>query len=149
VTGLTWIESNGGPLLVLPCSLLSAWRGTDDPSPGEKVEATFRWNPAGVATDYDRACDVSDFAGVIPVGSGEALVLADEPLPTTWLPAGDGGSLARWRFGPDQASVNALLGRGMLSGRDGSLLAAHHRLVLDSPASARPTRRRRRLERRS
>jgi hypothetical protein len=109
VAPLTWIESNGGPLVVLPRALLAAWRGTDDPLPGEAIEATFRWNPGGVATDYDRACDVRDYAGVIAVGSGEALVLADEPLPTTWLPGHRGGVFVRWRFGPDEACVAAIL----------------------------------------
>ncbi|MGW0535248.1 Imm21 family immunity protein [Streptomyces sp. NPDC003032] len=37
--------------------------------------------------DYDRACEVEDLAGVIPLTSqASALVLADEPATTGFLP---------------------------------------------------------------
>jgi hypothetical protein len=97
---LQWIQSNGGPLLLLPSSLLGVWGGTDEPEPYLGVEARSRWNPAGAATDYDRACDVTDLLGTVQVGGGEALVLADEPLATSWCPApeiGD-GILVRWEY---------------------------------------------------
>jgi hypothetical protein len=81
---LQWIQSNGGPLLLLPSSLLGAWEGADEPEPYRGVEARSHWNPGGPATDYDRACDVPDLAGTVPVGAGEGLVLGDEPLATTW-----------------------------------------------------------------
>ena len=97
---LQWINSNGGPLLLLPSSLLGVWEGADEPEPYRGVEARSRWNPGGPATDYDRACDVTELVGTIQVGVGEGLGLADEPLATTWWPAPEigGGILVRWEY---------------------------------------------------
>ena len=105
-----WIESNGGPLLLLPEALLPSWSGTDAPSDRD-VEATFRWQGSGPASDYDRACDVQDYVGVIPVGAGSALVLGDEPLPTRWISTPDGGLLARWIFAESDAAAEQALTR--------------------------------------
>ncbi|MFJ9002458.1 Imm21 family immunity protein [Streptomyces sp. NPDC102359] len=76
----TWVESMGGPLIVVPVSALPAWHG-----------CTQTGVIAGNATavdDYDRACDVDDLAGVIAVGDkgAQALVLADEPATTRYVP---------------------------------------------------------------
>ncbi|MFJ7423797.1 Imm21 family immunity protein [Streptomyces uncialis] len=76
---LVWVQSMGGPLIVLPVSALSAWGGgTED---GVILGGT------GAPDDYDRACDVGGWAGVVdvtPTRSG--LVLADEPATTCYLP---------------------------------------------------------------
>ena len=97
---LQWIQSNGGPLLLLPSALLGAWEGADEPEPFRSVEARSRWNPSGPATDYDRACDVGDLVGAVQVGEGEGLVLGDEPLATTWRSSqsSTGGVLVRWEY---------------------------------------------------
>ncbi|TWD21655.1 immunity protein 21 of polymorphic toxin system [Streptomyces sp. T12] len=76
----TWVESMGGPLIVVPVSALAAWHG-----------CTHTGAIAGNATavdDYDRACEVDDLAGVIAVGDkgAQALVLADEPATTRYVP---------------------------------------------------------------
>lgn len=68
-----WLDI-GGPLIVLPTTLLPFWRGADGVFP----EAD---------DDYGRACAVNDFAAVICVGEGQALVLGDEPAMTCYLPA--------------------------------------------------------------
>jgi hypothetical protein len=74
------------------------------------VEARFRWNQDGPATDYDRACDVDDYIGAIDVGNGKGLVLGDEPLMTTWLPQSNGGLLVRWVFADtEEALISAAL----------------------------------------
>jgi immunity protein 21 of polymorphic toxin system len=106
--GVDWVESNGGPLLLLPEALLSDWCGSDDPPLWRQVQSRFRFNPEGVATDYDRACDVSGFVGALEVGEGFGLVLGDEPLPTVWIPAPFGGYLARRYVGEDSAVSLAL-----------------------------------------
>jgi frataxin-like iron-binding protein CyaY len=95
---------------------LSAWEGTAVPAESRKVEAQFRWNPDGPATDYDRACDVDDYIGLIDVGSGKAIVLGDEPLMTTWLSSADGGLLVRW----------------VCADNEETLLAAAHRIQMDA-----------------
>lgn len=70
----------GGPLIVVPESSVNAWGGcTED---GSVV------GDAGGRDDYDRACEVEDLAGLITVGASgaTALVLADEPAKTSFLP---------------------------------------------------------------
>ncbi|ALP00027.1 hypothetical protein SHL15_9108 [Streptomyces hygroscopicus subsp. limoneus] len=70
----------GGPLIVVPESSVRAWGGcTEDGSV---------LGDADGRDDYDRACEVEDWAGVIAVGVGAvtALVLADEPAKTCFLP---------------------------------------------------------------
>lgn len=91
-----WVQSNGGPLLLLARSLLPEWGGSLRGTKG--MDAKFRWTGEGPATDYDRACDIKDYTGLIPVGCGHALVLGDEPLLTCWWPdeTGDGGLFVRW-----------------------------------------------------
>jgi hypothetical protein len=71
---LTWTESNGGPLLLLPESLLPSWRGVPHDADGV------------VSGDYGRACAVEGYAGVIPVADGVGLVLGGMLMPSTWAP---------------------------------------------------------------
>ncbi|MFJ3670334.1 Imm21 family immunity protein [Streptomyces sp. NPDC090106] len=75
-----WVSSMGGPLIVVPESCISAWGGcTEDGSVLGEADGQ---------DDYDRACAVDDWAGVIAVGAegATALVLADEPAKTCFLP---------------------------------------------------------------
>jgi hypothetical protein len=96
--------------LLLPSTLLSEWSGIDVPQ-FRAVSATFRWNlKEDRASDYDRACDISDYVGVIPVGYGEGLVLNDNPCATAWLPTEWGGLLVRWEYAEnDEAIQDALI----------------------------------------
>lgn len=105
---LVWIASEGGPLLLLAREYLQYWEGTEPPTGGRTIEARFRWSgqPDAPATDYDRACDIDDYLGLVNVGPGQALVLGDEPLATTWWSAGEtGGMLVRWRYARDEEAV--------------------------------------------
>jgi hypothetical protein len=99
-----WISCNS-PLLLVAKDHLRAWEGSDVPAECRRIQAQFRWNPDGPATDYDRACDVDDYVGVIDVGSGKAIVLGDEPLMTTWLPLTDGGLLVRWVYADSEDAL--------------------------------------------
>ncbi|MGW1773731.1 immunity 21 family protein [Streptomyces sp. NPDC002104] len=74
-----WVESGGGPLIVVPEVVLSSWSGAD----GDASE-----------TDYDRACGVDGYAGLVAVGQVEALVLGDDPASTSFLP--ERGLFVRW-----------------------------------------------------
>ncbi|WP_037672511.1 immunity 21 family protein [Streptomyces griseus] len=74
-----WVESGGGPLIAVPEAVLPFWTGAD----GEET-----------ASDYDRACEVDGFIGLLPVGDSAALVFGDEPASTTYLP--DHGTFVRW-----------------------------------------------------
>lgn len=91
-----WIESNGGPLLLLRRSLLESWEGVE--------------GPVSSSTDYDRACATPDLT-TIPVGDGVALVLGDEPLPTRVYDHPSGVLLVRWRYAPTDAAVDAVVAR--------------------------------------
>src|SRR6185295_11862206 len=91
---LRTVASCGGPILVLPKNLVRFWEGCHEPSGGRVVEAIFRADPdGGPATDYDRACDVAGYLGVIPVGTGTGLVLGDQPLSTGWWPLKNGSGV--------------------------------------------------------
>src|SRR5438477_9872047 len=83
-TRLQWIETAGGPHLVLPEAYARNWEGFATPSNGRVVEATFRCNPSSPATDYDRACSIRGWLGVIPVGKGKALVLSSDDTSATY-----------------------------------------------------------------
>jgi hypothetical protein len=85
---LTWIESAGGPLILLEEHLLSHWHGIQ-------------------TDDYDRACGIDDYLGLLDVGSGRALVLGEEPMPTAWQPlsAPAEGMFVRWQYADDNESV--------------------------------------------
>ena len=107
---LQWIASEGGPLLLLAAPLLAHWEGVAPPTAGRAVTATFRaLGPGAPATDYDRACDVSDELGLVEVGPGYGLVLGDEPAATTWWPLPAGGVLVRWHQAESEAAVLAAL----------------------------------------
>jgi hypothetical protein len=104
-----WCSCDGGPHLFMPAELLDQWEGVNRPSRGRVVDAIFRFsmNLASPATDYDRACDVNDLLGVIPVGDGHALVLGDEVPMSTWIahPDGRGGDIVVLMQWADDARV--------------------------------------------
>ncbi|MFG2987680.1 Imm21 family immunity protein [Streptomyces sp. NPDC048258] len=84
VMSLTWLETEGGPFIVVPHAALSHWSGTEG--------------------DYDRACEVMDLVGVLELpGGAEALVLGDEPLSTTYLP--EHRVLVRWCYAESEEGV--------------------------------------------
>jgi hypothetical protein len=101
---ITWIESSGGPLLLLASDLLPLWTGAGDldfdqdmPSPRKE-------------SDYERACRVNDYLGVTDVAQGSGLVLDDEPLPTAWWPSPEpGGTLVRWVACKDPSTIAGYL----------------------------------------
>lgn len=91
-----WIESAGGPLVLVPERSLGAWKGADGPDSGE--------------THYERACSVEDFIGLVKVdGGAPAIVLGDEPLRTAWRPSEAGGMLVRWIAAPAEEDVDQAL----------------------------------------
>lgn len=68
----TWISSAGGPLVCAGPSAAALWRGDSSSSNN------------GAMSDYERACEQSDYLSVIPCGSRHVLVLGDEPLQSTF-----------------------------------------------------------------
>jgi hypothetical protein len=104
---LTWLEHDA-PLILLSGANLAEWEGIDPPSGGRVVEASFRWSDeAAPATDYDRACDINDYVGLISVGSGMGLILNDMPMDTAWKAFGGnrGGLFIRCMYADSMAAV--------------------------------------------
>ncbi len=67
-----WVETEGGPLIGVPESVLEHWSGV--------------FGADGGTDDYARACAVRELVGAIDVGGRTALILADEPADTVFLP---------------------------------------------------------------
>lgn len=79
---LRFVDSEGGPLVMLPAALVPRWTGA-----------------TGTADDYERACAVRK--NLFAYGGRDALALA-EPTATAFLATKDGGVLVRW-LGADAA----------------------------------------------
>jgi len=99
-----WVASLGGPLILVPVEVAHLWRGTDGIGPSSEV-----WESWGQddfpGTDYGRACGVDDYLGVLACGPGECLILGDEPMQATILPASDGGLIVRWMWAECEEDV--------------------------------------------
>ncbi|MFG2948324.1 Imm21 family immunity protein [Streptomyces adustus] len=94
-----WVRSMGGSLIVVAQSSVNAWGGcTQDGSV---------LGDADGRDDYDRACEVEGWAGVITAGAEAAavLVLADEPATTCFLP--EKQLFVRWLAADSQAELFA------------------------------------------
>ncbi|MFF5897595.1 Imm21 family immunity protein [Streptomyces argenteolus] len=98
-TSPVWVESMGGPLIVVPVSALAAWSGS--------AETGVVAGDGTAPDDYDRACAVDDLAGVIAVGDegAQALVLADEPATSCFLP--EHRVFLRWLAADSEAGLKA------------------------------------------
>ncbi|MGI8882844.1 MAG: Imm21 family immunity protein, partial [Pyrinomonadaceae bacterium] len=81
----TWVSGDGGPLILMEQKYLTTWEGSDEPSNGRVIEANSQW-VLDVITDYDRACSIEDYLGLINVGEGKAIVLGGDEMATTWFP---------------------------------------------------------------
>ncbi|WP_405861963.1 immunity 21 family protein [Streptomyces sp. NBC_00090] len=94
-----WVESMGGPLIVVPVSALASWGGC--------TESGLMAGDAAAPDDYDRACAVDDLAGVIPIdeNGAQALVLADEPATSCYLP--QHRAFLRWLAAETEAGLSA------------------------------------------
>ncbi|MFD4977546.1 immunity 21 family protein [Streptomyces sp. NPDC058424] len=94
-----WVESMGGPLIVIPVSALAAWRGC--------TETGTVVGDSTAPDDYDRACAVNELAGAIAVGDSgaQALVLADEPATSCYLP--EYRTFLRWLAADSETGLKA------------------------------------------
>ncbi|WAT15826.1 Imm21 family immunity protein [Xanthomonas fragariae] len=94
---LNWIESTGGPLILLHRELLPHWSGIK--------KSLFDAD----TTDYSRACDVHDELGVVAVGPKQALVLGDEPDATAIIQNENSIFIVRWRWAPSENELLSTL----------------------------------------
>ncbi|MFE3650677.1 Imm21 family immunity protein [Streptomyces sp. NPDC059152] len=111
-----WIESTGGPFVIVPAAHAADWQGIE----GE---------------DYDEACLVEDYLGRVEFGPAErkvpGIVVADEPLPATYL--SDLQCLLQWSCAPsEQALIDGA--RSSFEGIDdwhrGPVLDVHDQLIM-------------------
>ncbi|HET6980154.1 MAG TPA: Imm21 family immunity protein [Pyrinomonadaceae bacterium] len=94
---LNWIESTGGPLLLIEKTLLAHWHGS--------------FGDGAAMTDYDRACEIADYVGALEVGPGFGVVFGEEPFSTTWLPSQEllNSFIVRWVYAEDETKVREVL----------------------------------------
>jgi hypothetical protein len=102
--GILWVNSTGGPLVVLDRGWLGHWGGVESRSAA-----------SGPPTDYDRALAlVREPVAAIRVGPGQGAVLGDEePFQTAWYrpvgPDDAAGVLVRWRYAESEGEVASRL----------------------------------------
>jgi hypothetical protein len=98
-----WVTSMGGPLVVVPVTALTGWGGGTQT--GMIVGGT------DTPDDYDRACAVDGLARAVAVGEegAQALVLADEPANTCYLP--ERQVFLRWLAADSEAGLLAAADR--------------------------------------
>ena len=104
---LKWIDSAGGPLILISDNSYKLWSGILKRSSylDNKIEDADDFLNAD-ETDYGKACLVRDYLGVVNVGDDTALILGDEPLLTTVFASVDGRVvIARWYYGEDEELV--------------------------------------------
>ncbi|MFF3672245.1 Imm21 family immunity protein [Microtetraspora malaysiensis] len=99
----TWVETAGGPLIVVPKSELDHWAGVDHND-----------GPVETWGDYGRACAAEGYIGLVTVGAQQALVLGDEPAMTTYLTTER--LFLRWAAAYSEAELVAA-GRRALAGQ--------------------------------
>lgn len=93
----TWIDTAGGPLICAAYPVGLNWNGTQASSTGD------------TRSDYDRACEVMDYVGVVPCASSRVLVFGDEPLQTTVLSLNEGIAVVRWVSCVSESEAQAAL----------------------------------------
>jgi Immunity protein 21 len=101
---ITWVNSLGGPLIVIPAEIAHHWRGIETTLPATGDPATIR-DAVLKSSDYSRACSVDGYLGVLEVGPGECLVLGDDPMQTAILPTIDGGLIVRWMYAESEEEL--------------------------------------------
>lgn len=84
---LAYVETEGGPFILLPERVAEHWRGAP--------------------VDYPRACAFEGVVGVVDVGGAQALVLGRAEV-TAWSPLVDGGVFVQRIFG-DDARIRAIV----------------------------------------
>jgi hypothetical protein len=123
-----WIQTDGGPFIWLPYEQRAGWQGSDPPSGGRIVKATFRWDGQELASDYDAACDAAHPIGRVRHRDFDAIALERGPKAYLSGPR----IIVHWDTGPDKAHVDALLRASFRRGRPPELRWKKTRLQLVS-----------------
>lgn len=91
---MRWIESDGGPIIIMEKRLCAKWGGIDESS-----DRSF-------SSDYERACSLPDYTGILTISGGQALVLGDEPHRTSIVKNIENQTaILRWCWAPSEQAV--------------------------------------------
>jgi hypothetical protein len=85
---MTWIDTTGGPLVVLPAELAPRW-------PGAGLD--------GAGAAYESVCSAEDYIGVHRWLGLEMLVLGDLPMQARLSGAVDELTITRWMYAGSEA----------------------------------------------
>ena len=95
-----WIETSGGPLVMMEKCKMTAWTGIGDTYP----------SPPGTVSHYDLACGVDGYIGSISIEGSQAVVLGDDPMQTSWMQLCENdGIIIRWNFAESKEQVEKLV----------------------------------------
>ncbi|MFC0397422.1 Imm21 family immunity protein [Paraburkholderia rhizosphaerae] len=83
-----WINSSGGPLVVMEEAKALLWNGM-----------------SGNPSDYDLACQSADYSNKLALHGTDVLVLGDEPLQTAVATSDSRLLIVRWKWADSEADV--------------------------------------------
>ena len=91
---LTWLDTDAGHLILMSAAVRSLWSGIEPSRDPAAINVRYRFNPpSDPPSDYDRACEIDDYVGIIGVGSKHAIVLGQDPLAATLKQLADGSAV--------------------------------------------------------
>jgi hypothetical protein len=96
---LSFIETEGGPFILLPMELKKSWSGTGD-------------EDEGIASDYEKTKQFQTGVGVLAVNGGQALILGSPEVTAFWA-LDDGGLFIQRVFGDEDAAVIAVVEKAL------------------------------------
>lgn len=73
-----WIESSGGPLILMDSEVVEFWSGILERRSylqGGSEQSTDYMDP--LETDYGKACSINDYLGVVSIEKQNVLVFGD------------------------------------------------------------------------
>jgi hypothetical protein len=105
MTRLKWIESAGGPLILISDNVVKLWSGVFNRAAYSTdiiVDTDNFLDPN--ETDYGKACSIRNYIGVVDIKNNSALVLGDDPMMTTVFNSSDYKiGIARWYYAPENS----------------------------------------------
>ena len=122
---LSFVDTDGGPLIVIPHRVLGRWDGVHPPRDGRRIDVPWQFDKTGPATDYDRACNAPSPVSTIDVGGAAALVLGSYIDNAAWLPLGHGaavGAFVRVESVDDKPALLAMVERVVYDGDEGEVI---------------------------
>lgn len=100
-----WIETSGGPLILLDSEVAEFWSGILERTSylqGNGQLSTDFMDP--LEADYGKACSINGYLGVVNIEKQSAIVFGDEPLPATIVHSSNHeATIAQWAYGENES----------------------------------------------